>query len=64
MEGNIALAQAFMDNLNRLTYKDDADFALQHMKLCRSFITEHGVSMTYLANSMELLDKQQNGEAL
>lgn len=64
MNGNIALAQEFMDTFNRIAYKDEADLALQHMKLCHSFSTEHGVSMTYLANSLELLYKQQKGEAL
>lgn len=56
---NIKIAQSFLDRLSLIQSKDDADYALQHMKLCRAFIIEHGISMEYLADSLELLDKQE-----
>ena len=56
---NIALGKAFIDNLNRMTWKNEAEYALQHLKLCNSFMMNHGVSMNYLANSLELFYQQQ-----
>ena len=30
MNGNIALGKAFIDNLNRMPWKNEAEYALQH----------------------------------
>ena len=55
MNNHIYMAIKFMDRLAQVHAKDDADYALQHMKLCLEFTTENNISMGQLAAATEQL---------